>query len=57
MFLGDGFLLSNEEADQFRQLNSRNDEVIFPIINGQELNNHPDQAPGRSIINFFRLAD
>ena len=30
----------------------RNADVIMPIINGKELNNEPDQAPGRSIINF-----
>jgi hypothetical protein len=26
--------------------------VVFPVINGQELNNEPGQTPGRSIINF-----
>ncbi|MCH8539794.1 MAG: N-6 DNA methylase [Opitutales bacterium] len=53
IFLGDGFLLTHEEADKLRKMDPRNDEVLFPIINGQELNNQPDQAPGRSIINFF----
>lgn len=53
IFLGDGFLMSHEEADVLRQRNPKNDEVLFPIINGQELNNQPDQNPGRSIINFF----
>jgi hypothetical protein len=52
IFLGDGFLLSHEEAAHLRQLDSQNSEVVFPIINGQELNNQPDQKPGRSIINF-----
>lgn len=51
-FLGDGFLLSHQEAEKLIQIDSRNKEVIFPIINGQELNNNPDQKPGRSIINF-----
>lgn len=53
IFLGDGFMLTHEEAAQLIQDNQRNREVIFPAINGQEINNNPDQAPGRSIINFF----
>ena len=52
IFLGDGFLLTHEEADRLRTSDPSNAEVIFPIINGKELNNQPDQAPGRSIINF-----
>jgi hypothetical protein len=52
IFLGDGFLLSHEEADRMRASDPRNADVLFPLINGQELNNQPDQAPGRSIINF-----
>ncbi len=52
IFLGDGFLLTHDEADQLRASDSRNADVIMPIINGKELNNNPDQAPGRSIINF-----
>ena len=52
IFLGDGFLLTQAEADRLRASDVRNAEVIMPIINGKELNNNPDQAPGRSIINF-----
>ena len=36
-----------------QQQNPKNADVLFPLINGQELNNQPDQMPGRSIINFF----
>ena len=53
IFLGDGFLLSHEEADHMKQRNLRLEKVIFPVMNGQEVNNRPDQAPGRQIINFF----
>jgi hypothetical protein len=53
VFLGDGFLLSHEEAKRLIDLDLHNREVIFPVINGQEINSIPDQAPGRSIINFF----
>ena len=52
IFLGDGFLLPHEEADRLRASAPRNAEVIMPVINGKELNGKPDQAPGRSIINF-----
>ncbi|MGH8008283.1 MAG: type IIL restriction-modification enzyme MmeI, partial [Candidatus Binatia bacterium] len=53
IFLGDGFLLTHEEAEAMKNQNSRLSEVIFPILNGQEVNNRPDQKPGRQIINFF----
>lgn len=53
IFLGDGFMLSHEEATKLIKTDKRNQEVIFPAINGQEINNNPDQVPGRSIINFF----
>lgn len=52
IFLGKGFLLSHGAADRLRASDLRNAEVIMPIINGKELNNNPDQAPGRHIINF-----
>ncbi len=52
IFLSDGFILTHAEADQLRAIDPRNGEVIMPVINGKELNNEPDQAPGRSIINF-----
>jgi Eco57I restriction-modification methylase len=53
IFLGDGFLLSHEEAEGMKRRDPRLRDVIFPVIKGQELNNRPDQAPGRQIINFF----
>lgn len=52
-FLGDGFVLTHQEAKAFVLEDSRNAQVIFPLINGDELNNEPDQAPRRSIVNFF----
>jgi len=51
-FLGDGFLLSHDEADQLIESDSRNSEIIMPIINGIELNQDPNQSPSRRIINF-----
>ena len=52
IFLGKGFLLTHDDAERMRASNPRNAEVLMPIINGKELNNAPDQSPGRSIINF-----
>jgi hypothetical protein len=51
--LGDGFFLSFEEATRMIEDDPRNNEVIFPVINGQEVNNHPTQEPPGSVINFF----
>ncbi len=50
--LGAGFLLTQEEAKRMRESDSRNADVIMAFINGKELNNKPDQASSRSIINF-----
>lgn len=51
-YLGDGFVLTHREAEEFIRQSEDNAEVIFPLINGDELNNEPDQAPKRCIINF-----
>ena len=53
IFLGNGFLLSHEEANRLRETDPRNAEVLMPIINGKELNREPNQVPERHIINFF----
>ncbi len=31
----------------------RNQEVVFPYLNGQDFNSRPDQSPSRWVINFF----
>ena len=51
-FWGEGFVLEQDAAQELVNSNPRNREVIFPLINGDEVNNAPDQRPGRSIINF-----
>jgi hypothetical protein len=52
-FLGDGFLLTNEVAEQLISSDPKYKDVIFPFINGDDLNEYPDQRNSRSIINFF----
>ncbi len=50
---GDGFLLSEEEAQQMISNDPSHSEIIFRVINGDELNTHPEQATSRFAINFF----
>lgn len=52
IFLGDGFVLSREDAALMVKQDPLSAEVVFPIINGQDTNGSPDQTPGRMIINF-----
>jgi len=51
-FLGDGFLMEHDVANEMKRHHSSLSEVIFPVINGQELNNQPEQLPGRQAIFF-----
>ena len=51
--LGMGFVLELEEAQALIVKNPKNKDVLFPYLNGQDLNSNPDQAPSRWIINFF----
>jgi hypothetical protein len=50
---GEGFVLEPEEAQVLIAKNSKNKEVLFPYLNGQDLNTNPDQVPSRWVINFF----
>lgn len=51
--LGKGFVLEPEEAQVLIQKKPKNKEVLFPYLNGDDLNNRPDQSPSRWVINFF----
>jgi hypothetical protein len=51
--LGLGFTLTSEAAASLVSRDERNSEVLFPYINGQELNEHPSQLASRWVINFF----
>jgi len=50
--LGMGFILNPEEAQRLIELDPRNKEVIFPYLNGDDLNSRQDQSPSRWVINF-----
>ena len=53
IFLGDGFLLAHEDANRLIEADSRNRDVIFPLVNTNDVNKRPVQGAGRCIINFF----
>jgi hypothetical protein len=50
---GTGFVLEPDEADQLMNRNPKNKEVLFPYLNGEDINSRPDQSASRWVINFF----
>jgi hypothetical protein len=50
--LGLGFTMQPEQADGLLQANGRYREVLFPYLNGQDLNTDPEQKASRWVINF-----
>lgn len=51
--LGMGFTMMPEEAQALIAKDTRNKDVLFPYLNGEDLNSRPDQSPSRWVINFF----
>jgi hypothetical protein len=49
---GIGFVLGVEEAQSLLARDPRNKDVLFPFLNGEDLNSSPNQFPSRWIINF-----
>ena len=54
--LGLGFVISNEQA-AVMLLDDNNKDVVFPYINGLDLNSSPEQKPSRWVINFFDMPE
>jgi very-short-patch-repair endonuclease len=50
--LGMGFVLTHEEAEALIAKDPKNKDVLFPYLNGEDLNSRPDQSPSRWVINF-----
>lgn len=50
---GMGFILDEDEANNLLTKNAKNKEVVFPYLNGQDLNNNPHQRATRYAISFF----
>ncbi|AZA65430.1 hypothetical protein EG345_12395 [Chryseobacterium carnipullorum] len=53
MVLGKGFILTPAEAFALINKDPRNKEVLYPYLNGDDLNNSPTQDPSRWVINFL----
>lgn len=51
--LGMGFVLSPDEATRMLDADPKNGNVVFPYINGDDLNSDPEQRPSRWVINFW----
>jgi hypothetical protein len=51
--LGMGFVLSPDDARRMVDADPKNADVIFPYINGDDLNSDPEQRPSRWVINFW----
>lgn len=50
--LGLGFVLAPDEAHRLLEKDPRNSDVLFPYLNGEDLNSRCDQSPSRWVINF-----
>jgi len=51
--LGLGFTLDPDDAQEIIVQHSSYKSVLFPYLNGEDLNSHYQQQPSRWIINFF----
>jgi hypothetical protein len=54
--LGMGFVMTPEEAQALIEKDVKNKDVLFPYLNGEDLNSRPDQSPSRWVINFKNWA-
>ncbi|MFJ3864332.1 Eco57I restriction-modification methylase domain-containing protein [Streptomyces nigra] len=52
VIFGTGFTLSEDEARNIIARDSRSSDVLYPYLNGRDLNSTPDSSPQRWVINF-----
>jgi hypothetical protein len=50
--LGMGFVVDQDEAQEWIAADPRNAEVLFPYLNGEDLNSRPDASASRWVIDF-----
>lgn len=50
--LGKGFVVEPEEAQGWVEEEPRNVEVLFPYLNGEDLNSRPDCSASRWVVDF-----
>ncbi len=48
-----GFTLTPREAADMLDADPKNAEVLFPYMNGEDLNSDPEQCPSRWVVNFW----
>ena len=53
IILGLGFTMTEEEALAILDKDDRYRDVLFPYLNGKDLNSHPEQKSSRWVINFW----
>lgn len=51
--LGMGFVLEESEARRWIDEDPRNADVLFPYLNGEDLNSRPNCSPSRWVIDFY----
>jgi len=54
---GQGFILDAAEAQEWIAADPRNAEVLFPYLNGEDLNSRPDSSASRWVIDFNDWAE
>jgi hypothetical protein len=51
--LGMGFVIDDpKNAEAWIEADQKNFEILFPYLNGEDLNSHPDASPSRWVIDF-----
>jgi hypothetical protein len=53
IILGSGFLITEDKSEEMIKSNPANQQVLFPCLNGKDLNNNPNHFPSRWCVNFF----
>jgi hypothetical protein len=54
---GMGFVITTDEAQEWIAADARNAEVLFPYLNGEDLNSRPDASASRWVIDFNDRSD
>jgi type I restriction-modification system DNA methylase subunit len=54
--LGMGFTVEPELAAKWIESDSRNGQVLFPYLNGEDLNSRPDASASRWVIDFNEMS-
>lgn len=54
--LGPGFVLDENEIEEIKRSNRESLNLIWPMLNGEDLLSHPEQKPSRMVINFTGMS-